>query len=476
MRKIRRVGGVAFAGLLLTAVVGGPAASAQTQTKTPETYVGSAAGQALHLKIGTTEVSAGASSASVDSTLKAVADAAGALGLPLVGGTNAGKVEAAAGEVKGSTTPVCATPTFPDPVASVLSIGAACSYSMAAVENSLPKALANGTVFTMDVSANTVLSQLPLDDPNVQTLVNGVLGGLDTINNTLASLPGGAVPDLQTDDTVGELLDALQNTKTLAVKLGDSTSEVITDGNTVTSTATSKAGVIQLLPLGASVVLPDGTIQLKPVVEIEIGSSKATAVYDRATGKSTPSFDPAIVTIRVNTPTTDAISGVTEDLAGISVKEIKVTPDLSVLDPVLGASGEVLVAKCADAPNEFCVLPGTPLETRIAVASGRTVTNPDGSVGAVADAVKVHALRNIDQLPAVGGAVGSSVLAGGILLELAHAQAGVGGRPLELVTIQAPEIPRELPRTGGTPVLPLVAVAGVGLALAARRTIARASR
>jgi hypothetical protein len=67
-------------------------------------------------------------------------------------------------------------------------------------------------------------------------------------------------------------------------------------------------------------------------------------------------------------------------------------------------------------------------------------------------------------------------LPGGILLELAHAEAGVGGAPAQLITIAAPEVPRELPRTGGPAVLPMVAVAGLGLALAARRTIARVNR
>jgi hypothetical protein len=181
------------------------------------------------------------------------------------------------------------------------------------------------------------------------------------------------------------------------------------------------------------------------------------SVYDRVAGTSKPSFDPAIVTIRVNTPTTDALSG---KVLNIDLREIKITPDLSVLPTTVAAA---VVTKCADAPNEFCVLAGTPLETRIAVASGRTITNADGSVGAVADAVKVHALKNI------GATVAQ--LNGGLLLELAHAEAGVGGRPAELVTVAVPDLPRELPRTGGTPWMPMIGVVGLALAVLTRRVV-----
>jgi hypothetical protein len=456
MRTIRRVGGWAIAGLVLTGVVGGPAASAATtQTKTPETFVGSAGGTALHLKIGAQEASGGVSSVNLDSSLKALSDSAGSLGFPVAGGNNATKSQVTGDGTRDAKPEACATPAVPAPLSTVIDAGIACSSSLAEVQGGLPHALGNGKVFKLDVSGNTILSQLPLS--SLDPVVNGVLGGITTINNTLNQATGGNVPDLKLSDTVGDLFTALQSVKTVSAVLGDSTSEVVTNGTTVTSTATSRGGVIDILPLGASVVLPDGTVQLKPVVEIEVGSSKAQAVYDRSTGKSTPSFDPAIVTLRVNTPTTDALGTV----AGVSLKEYKLVPGEA---PVSVPS---VVQKCADAPNEYCVLPDTPLETRIAIASGRTVTNADGTVGAVADAVKIHALKNLS---------GGTPLDGGILLELAHTEAGVGGKPAELLTITPPNVPGELPRTGGTsPWLPVVAVAGIGLAIAGRRAIAKAA-
>jgi hypothetical protein len=437
MRSIRRAGSAAVAFLLLSAASTGSASAATTTT--PETYVGSAAGRALSLSVGPSSVTLGSSLAKVDSTLKAAADSAGVLGLPVVGGSNAGAVEVTGADQSKATGEKCATPAFPAPLAAVLNFGAGCSSSLAEVKGDDPRALATGTVAKLDLSAQTLLAT-PLNA--LQPVTTPLLGGIDTINKTLPV-------DLKVDDTLGDLLKALGSTKTLEVELGKSISEVATTDGVVTSTATSQAGRIAILPLGAV-----AGVELKPVVEIIVGQAKATAVYDRVSGESKPSFDPAIVTIRINTPTTDSLG----KLIGQNLSEIKIAPNLA-----LPAAGP-LAAPCADAKNEYCVLPGTPFETAIAIASGRTVQNADGTVGAVADAVKIHALRNIGTLVAP--------LTGGIKLELAHAEAGVGGRPAETVTI---DIPAELPRTGGTPWIPMAGAGVLGLAILARRTVVRSN-
>lgn len=453
MRAIRRVGGMAVAGLLLSSFVGGPAASAQTtETSAPETYLGSAAGQALVLKIGGNGISAGNSSASLDSTLKAVAEGIGSLntGVLPIGGTTPVRAAVTGDNTRDAKALTCATPAVPAPLNTLLAVGAACGSALAEVQNGLPKAVGTGSVMDLDLTANTVLST-PIN--TLQPVLTPVLGTIDTINKTVDQLAA-PVPDLKLDDSLTTLLDALKSTKTLDLRVGDSVSQVVSTGDTVTSTATAAGGVISLLPV--SLPLADGTVVVKPIVEIVIGSSRASAVYNRAGGVSSGSFDPAIVTVRINLPTTDELGKVT----GINFQEIKVAPNLQAL-PVAAA----LAAPCADAPNEICVLAGTPLETRIAIASGRTFTNPDGTVGAVADAVKVHALKNIGTLV--------SALNGGILLELAHTEAGVGGKPAQFVEVALPEIPRSLPRTGGTPWLPIAGVAGLAMAFLTRRAIVR---
>jgi len=442
MRLIRRVGGMAVAGVLLSGFVAG---GASASTVSPETFVGSAAAQALVLSVGSSSLTSGVSAAKIDSTLKAHADASGLLGLPLAGGSNAGAVDVSGSGVN-KVDNVCATPALPSAVATYLNVGAACSSSLAEITADGPHALGKGSVLSIDGNLQTILNQ-PISA--LQPVTDTLLGTLASIN---AALP----VNLQPTDTLSSLLTALGNTQTLAVKLGDSTSETTTSGSVVTSVAKAEAGDIQILPLGATV---NGT-QLKPVVEIQIGSASATAVYDRATGKSTPAFDPAIATIRINTPTTDAAGA----LIGQDLSEIKIAPDLTPTQ-VVAVAGTTFAQPCADAANEYCLLPGTPFETRIAVASGRTVTNADGSVGAIADAVKIHALVNIGTLV--------PPLDGGIKLELSHAEAGVGGAPA-VTQVAVPDVPRELPRTGGTPWIPLAGAAGLVAVLFGRRLFVRA--
>ena len=465
MRQFRRIGGTALAGLLLTAVVGGPAASAQTETKTPETYVGSAAGRVLTLKVGTNGLTAGTSNVSIDSTLKAVAQGTG-VASPLFEQTTA-KLEQTGEGVKTADRTCASDPlALPTEITDVLSIGAACSSATAAVQNGLPKAVGTGEIVGVDLDLSVLTSSAGIDVETLAPILDPLLGGVGELESNIEAAlteATGTPTQIDVTDTIAELTQALVETKTLEVDLGNSVSETVSEGAKVTSTATAAGGTIKLFPLGALNVA-DG-VTLEPIVEVIVGSAKATAVYDRATGKSTPSFDPAILTIKVNTPLTNDIGEITGfDLNQVVINPNLVPSQLAAAEPVIGA----VVKACSDAPNEFCILEGTPVETRIAVASGRTVTNADGSVGAIADAVKIQALKGI-------GVIDPS-LEGGILLELAHAEAGVGGAPAQLITIAAPEVPRELPRTGGPAVLPMIAVAGLGIALAARRTIARASR
>ncbi|HET9442171.1 MAG TPA: hypothetical protein VFO65_02540 [Acidimicrobiales bacterium] len=413
------------------------------------------------LKVGPNGISAGNAAAAVDSTLKAVAEGVGSLNLGLLGGTTPVNATVT-GEGKVSKDLTCATPGLPAPLDSLLTVGVACGSAVAEVANGQPSALALGKVMALDLKVNNLLN-LPLGsgllDPVLGLLGSGsqlpVGGLLDTLEKTIGNLTGGIVPELGLDDTLGGLLEGLQSQTTLSVRIGDATSSVQTSGGAVTSKATAAGGIIELLPI--SLPLVDGTIQIKPLIQIIIGSSSASASYNRGQGSADAAFDAAIATVNINLPLLDDLGTV----VGIDLKSIKIAPDLSILN----LPG--IAAPCADAANETCVLPGTPLETRIAIASGRTVNNPDGTIGAVADAVKIHALKNIGQLVAP--------LTGGILLEIGHSAAGVGGKPAELVSIPEiiPELPRELPRTGGVPWMPMIGAAGLAAAIITRRTLAR---
>lgn len=280
------------------------------------------------------------------------------------------------------------------PVAPVLNLGLVCSASTAEVANGMPSAVSEGSLAKLDITAN----ELPINSviAPVQEALEGVFG----------TLPDALDP---ATDTVSDLLTAVGTTKTLEVTVGHSRSDVTTDAGVVTSTGVAEAAQVDLLPVG-------GLLE-NPVASIIVSSAKATAVYDRAAGNANASFDPAIVTVRLSTP----LTGNTE---------IKVAP------------GETIT-----------ILEGTPLESTITAADGSVTNNPDGSVSAVADGVKLELLKGVN---------------GGVVLELAHAEAGAAGSPA--VASNIVEV-AELPRTGGMPWIPVAGIGAVGLAIVARRVV-----
>lgn len=449
MRTIGRLGAAATAGLLLSGLVGG-IASADTK----ETYVGAAKGHALSLKVGATDLGTfGVSDSSVSSALRASATGAGAIS-PLANTKVTTLVEGADGEQSDSK--IGRSVSVPG-LENLFALEIGKSEASSKIVGGLPTAVSSGQVtgLTLDIQNQQALSSTI---GSVQTQIQPLL---DLLGGTLDSVSDVTGVDLAVDDTVDDLLTALATTRTLDVQLGSSTSTVVTSGNDVISTAVSEGGRIDILPLGA---LEPVTGEATPVVSIIIGSAKATATYDRITGKTKDvSFDPAIVTIRVNTPTTKAVGELTQ-LVGVDPSEIKITP--GTLVETLPKTA--LVGPCSDHAQAICILEGTPFESRIILAGGRTIANEDGSVGAEADAVRIQLVKNITQL-----APQLDVLAGGIDLSLAHAEAGLAGNPAQ-VTPPTPEITRELPRTGGFPVLPVAAVGLFGLAVVSRRILAKA--
>ena len=453
MRTIGRLGAAATAGLLLSGLVGG-IASADTK----ETYVGAAKGHALLLKVGTTDLgSFGVSDSSISSALKAAATGAGAIS-PLADTTVKTLVEGADGEQTDAKTGL--TVSVPG-LENLFGLEIGKSEATSKIVNGMPTAVSSGQVsgLTLDIQNNQTLSSTI---GSVQTEIQPLL---DLLGGTLDSVSDITGVDLAVDDTVDELLTAIATTRTLDVQLGTSTSTVVTDGNNVISKAVSEGGRIDILPLGA---LEPVTGEATPVVSIIIGSATATATYDRLTGKTKDvAFDPAIVTIRVNTPTTDAVGELTQ-LVGVDPTEIVVSPG-SLVETLAPLQSTGIVGPCSDHAQAICILEGTPFESRIILAGGRTVTNEDGSVGAEADAVRIQLVKNIAQL-----APQLDVLAGGIDLSLAHAEAGIAGSPAQ-VTPPTPEITRELPRTGGFPVLPVAAIGLFGAAVVTRRVLAKAA-
>ncbi len=404
MAKNRRLAAAAGAISLAGVFVAGPV-SAQG---TGEAYLGSASGRALNIQLLGVGATVGVSTAKVTSALTSVAEGTGLVG---TAGTNA-RVDLS-GSGSDSKPNACAVGL---PVADILNVGLACGSASGSLDGNNPVANSEGKVAGIDLDISSVLGLAGLDT-TLTTLVNETV--LGTAKSTVAGLPLGLGDTLTpVVETVQGTVNDLLNTKTLALTAGKSTSSVVTDAGKVTSSATASGAEVQILPEREL-----AGVKVPALATITVSSASATAVYDRATGTSTPTFDPSLVTVKLG-PTALLPSGT----------EVKV--------PV-GASQTILA--------------GTPLESDIIVAAGRTVTNPDGTVGAIADGVKLHLLKGVNN---------------GILVELAHAEAGVGGTP----AAAALELPKnqELPRTGGTPWIPLAGVSILGLAVLVRRVLVRA--
>lgn len=402
MARIREVVALAALTSLTGAFVAGPATA---QTARPESYVGSAAGTALDLSVlSLPKVTLGVSTGKVTSLPTAVAEGAGSLGL--LGATVKAEVAAnGASDVKPQT---CAVPL---PIANLVTLGLACGTASASVSGGNPVSTSEGSVASIDVAGQELLGAVaPITDA-----VTGTVGG------ALTTLCGALSLTCPLTGTVSDVLTSVVSTKTLEVAAGTSTSSVTTDAGKVTATASSQGAEVKLLPLP----VVGGVASTEPLATITVGTAKATAVYDRASGVSTPTVDPALVTVKLNTLLTNAL-GVASTVT-IPVGTSFVVPGTA----------------------------GTPLETEIVAAAGRTTTNADGTVSAIADAVKIHALKGIS---------------GGILINLAHAEAGVGGTT---AVVAAPVA--ELPRTGGTPWIPAAGAGVLGLAVLVRRSTRRAA-
>lgn len=416
MRSFRALAGaIAVGGLVTTTVLGGTPAKA-VEGAQPEVFLGSAAGTALRINALGQDATIGGSKAAMDSTLKATASGIGsitALATNKSAVTGMGQTDPASGER-------CLTPSLP---VTAVSVGLACTRSATELVAGVPKASSLGYITGLNVSANNVLTTLPIDlnDNAVVSILEGVFGTLPAATHTVT-------------DTIGQVLDKLVETQTLSAKIGPSTSEVSGTVATVTSVSEAKAGQIDILPTGAL----DGG----PLLSIIVGSAKATATYDRVSGKSTPTVDPSVVTVKLGKT------------------------------PLLPAGKTVTVAPGAsECFLDDVVLPvlGAPLASCITVADGKTSESIDPATGkkvvsAVADGVKLELLKGLN---------------GGIVLELAHAEASVAGSPAvtppvnpEAPLLSAP--PSELPRTGGLPLLPLVGTSLMGLAAFARRLVVRA--
>jgi hypothetical protein len=407
MSMFRRTGATALAALVVGAFLVLPSpAGAQTVQTRAESFIATASARALALSVLGINVTVGASGIEMNSTPAAKATGGGVL---LVPGTVSTVQTTGPGQAL-APPPACVLNL---PLASLLDLKLACGEAKVDSTVGSPQAFGQGSVAAIDVGGQQILALLaPVLDalaPLLDQVLGTVTGALTPIvGNLLGGLVSGAGLDLNAP--VSSLVDIINNATNLAsIRLGNSTSQGLSEPGKVSAIATAQGGQIDVLPglaLGGA-----------PLLSIVVGSAKATSVFDRAGGTSTPGFDAAILTVKFGLP---ILGGLTE----IPVK--------------LGAP--------------LTLLAGTPLESTIALGAGTTTKNPDGSVSSVADGVSIHLLKGIS---------------GGIKLELAHAESGIGGQSQLVEQQKLVEPVAVLAKTGNDPWVPM---AGFALLLAAFTT------
>lgn len=398
-RTIYRLGGLLAASLLISTAVAGPS-SAQT----PERFVANAAGRALALRVLGNDLTFGVSTAAVE-PLKAVATGQGQVLTPTDALTSS--VTAEGSDAKAQK---CGPISLPAEIAGVVNLSAACSgATLAEISNSLPRASGEGSVATLGLSANTILSQLPVGEVLDETL-SPLLEQVDEATG------------LNAGTTVNDLVQNILTTKTLDVALGKATSDVTTTADSVTSKATASGATIKLLPT-PEFVNSLGDVVTDPLATITVSSSSATATYNRSTGVATPSFDAALVTVKFNSalglPTLSLKPGVTRT-----------------------------------------ILEGTPLESTIVVADGSTSKTADGGVGAIADGVSLQLLKGVNGGLGLQLAHSEVNVAGKVATKVVEP-------PKPAPVVKAADT---LPRTGGLPWMPMAGAGALGLAVLVRRT------
>jgi LPXTG-motif cell wall-anchored protein len=453
---------VAVAGLLLSVIATGGQAGAQT-AGTPASYTGSAVGYALKLALGGQNLTAGSSEA------KAVSNGTGAA-------TGAGMISVPASPVQASTLATITNPpggAVPEKcgddqlnavetaLQNILKLGLGCGSAEASGADLATKATATGKVAELNLNVSPIAQAIPV----TPQLVGGVEQITTTVAGVCSSLPASPLPlptvCQNTSNTIDALVESIVATSLLNGQAGTSTSGISVSGSNVTTESTASGAVIKIVPTPTldAVALPEA------LITITVSRANAKVVCDLNSGTATPTFDPAIVRVKLGAPLAGVLPITLAD--PIPANTLPANPIITgISDPKIQyQNGELTVTP----GSSVTLLPGTPAETEIVVGNGTASVNADGSATATADGVKIHALKNI------GTAV--APLAGGLLVNLTHAEtagACVAGTVVTAPPI-VPDVTRELPRTGGSdvPWLPAAGIAGLALAVFTRRAVLR---
>jgi hypothetical protein len=277
----------------------------------------------------------------------------------------------------------------------------------AVVEPSISEALAT---HGLDETVGEVANEVNLG-PLVEALTDTPVGDLVS----------------EADETVQDLLQGILTLQSTArIVIAPALAEVNSSGNTVTSHAQGQGLRIELLPLDGAGdtnnLLPDDLEAGEPLITITVGNAEVSKTVTKdGSVPAKADATAAVATIEFGSPTVAQALGVP-----------------SVITVQGGQS--------------ICVpgLEGTPLETCINIASAGV----DANGNPYADGVSVELLKGIN---------------GGIGLITGRA-GGTAAAPAATITAPAGSTP-DLPRTGGSAVLPIVGGMLLAGALVTRRLV-----
>lgn len=415
MRNSRRFVAVGITAALAALTVGG-SAGAQT-APLPETFSGSATAQGLELSAFGQGLTLGHSIASGAAPSTATAKGTGQLN-PLADSTVSESTAGAAEDAAEACDGFNLSPEL-EPLG--ISLAIACGDSAATAAGGLPVASASGWVADIGISVNTLLDTIPVSEP-IGDAVDSVFEGLAPVFSLDPALE-------EVGMTLQDIIGGLLETQTLAVSVGASSSTFTTTAETVVAEGKAAGATIEILPDGAVNLETQAT---EPVATVFVGAATATATYDRAAGTTATAFEPALVRVVVNETIATALM--------LPENDIAVAPG---------------VTECIPLPD--------PLEVCITAAGGEEFKPEAGGIGARSAAVKVHLFTGLGEATGAGE--------GGLVLSLAETEAVVNGTPAVAPPAEGPQVEDELPRTGGTPVLPLAGAAALLLAVLGGRLV-----
>lgn len=391
-----------FSVAAVVALVAAIAIPASAKPKAHNEFALAGEARALELAIGNQGVTLGLALSKADSAPSAIGVGAGQctlLGddpdpndLPCTEESSSGSNYPGA---PGDGAEVCGE-TLPAPLNDIVDLRIACGSSRSGVKGGLPFTTNEGRINHLGVTlpVGTVLENTPVDQV------------VDTLTETLAPILD-KTPAIVQDavEDVVDLIDGIATTEALAVEVGPATSNVARNRNGIAVTSDAAGALIGILGIPAGQL--DGTdvsVESDPLKNglliIEVGRSTSSARWDNGSASATGAASAAIVTIKVRDITKPEPTYITHSVA----------PGESVT-----------------------LLAGTPAETTITAAVG-TVEENGTSAKAVADAVRIHALKGVN---------------GGVALSFARTTAAVNGKQVLAkppVTKAPPEV---LPFTGG---------------------------